>query len=164
MKFEESKFLDLTDTPTTFIYFLLDDDEVVYVGQTTRGLARVYAHIRDKHFTKFYIIEHSIEELDYWEDYYIFKYHPKYNKRPNFSCNFSMQRVVHKINEMYTTSIFQYKMTKPKLKKILKELNIKPREYDNELYIGIDDFCEIVNCIEDYKKGAPLNEVFNIGN
>lgn len=163
MKFEESEYMDLTDTPTIFIYFLISDDEVVYVGQTRRGLSRVYSHVYDKQFTKIYIIECDETELDYWEDFYIFKYKPKYNKRPNFKCNFSIAKLVHKINSTYKNGVFDYKVTKTKVKKMITELNIVPREYENELYISIEDYIKITDCIEDYAKGAPLSEVFNIG-
>ena len=47
MKFKEDVYIDLTDTPMTFIYFLIYNEDVVYVGQTTRGLTRVYSHISD---------------------------------------------------------------------------------------------------------------------
>ena len=158
MKFEESEFLDLTDTPLVFIYFLIHDDEVVYVGQTMRGLSRVYSHIHNKHFTKIYIIECDEDELDYLEDYYIFKYRPIYNKRPNYKCNFSIHRLIKEINNIYGS-----RLTKPKIKKMIKELELVPREFDGELYFSIEDFYQIIGCIDDYKKGAPLSEVFNIG-
>lgn len=163
MKFEESEYIDLTDTPTTFIYFLIQDNEVVYVGQTTRGLSRVYNHIQDKHFTKIYIIECDEDELDYWEDFYIFKYKPIYNKRPNFNCNFSIPRLVHKLNCAYKTGVFGYKVNKTKVKQMIKKLNISPHEYNGKYYIGIEDYIKITNCIDDYAKGAPIDEVFNIG-
>ena len=73
MKFEEKQFTDLTDIPLVFVYFLLQDGEVVYVGQTTRGLQRVYQHISTKNFNKIYIIEVNEWELDYQEDFYINK-------------------------------------------------------------------------------------------
>ena len=163
MKFEESEYIDLTDTPTMFIYFLIYNDDVVYVGQTKRGLARVYNHVHDKNFNKIYIIECDEDELDYMEDLYIFKYKPIYNKRPKLSCNFSLSRLVHKINNEYKNGIFDYKVTKAKVKKMIKELNIEPREYDREFYISIEDYYKITACIEDYAKGAPVSEVFNIG-
>ena len=163
MKFEETEYIDLTDTPTIFVYFLIYNENVVYVGQTTRGLARVYSHVHDKRFDKIYIIECDEEELDYWEDFYIFKYKPKYNKRPNLKYNFSIAKLVHKINDTYKNGVFDYKVTRTKVKKMITELNIVPREYENELYISIEDYIKITDCIEDYAKGAPLSEVFNIG-
>ena len=163
MKFEETDYIDLTDTPIIFVYFLVYNNDVVYVGQTTRGLARVYTHAYSKKFNKIYVIECDEEELDYLEDHYIFKYKPIYNKRPNFKCNFSLSRIVHELNKQYKSGVFDYKITKPKVKKMIKELKIKPREYDGENYINIEDYQMITSCIEDYAKGAPLSEVFDIG-
>jgi len=62
----------------TAVYLLFDNDEVIYVGQTTYGLKRLFQH-GDKKFNKFAFIEKPLEELEYWEDYYIMKYQPKYN-------------------------------------------------------------------------------------
>ena len=64
------------------IYFLVNNDEVIYVGQTKNGLKRILQH-GDKVFNKYSFIEKPIEELDYWEDYYIMKYQPKYNNSYN---------------------------------------------------------------------------------
>lgn len=65
--------------PTCFVYFLVDGKEVVYVGQTTKGIVRPLSH-SDKEFTDIMIMEVSPENLDYLEEYYISKYSPKYNK------------------------------------------------------------------------------------
>ena len=64
------------------IYFLINNDEVIYVGQTKNGLKRILQH-GDKFFNKYSFIEKPIEALDYWEDYYIMKYQPKYNNSYN---------------------------------------------------------------------------------
>ena len=56
MKFEEGSYIDLTDIPKCFIYFLIDNEEVVYVGQTTKGLSRVEVHHKDKLFDRVYAI------------------------------------------------------------------------------------------------------------
>ena len=165
MKFKEDVYIDLTNTPMTFIYFLIYNEDVVYVGQTTRGLTRVYSHISDKQFNKIYIIEVEEDNLDYWEDFYIFKYKPIYNKVPNWNCNFSIAKAVRKARNYVEKNYNKYPsdLRKPLFKKMLNELNIKPREYNGEFYIGIEDYYMILDCIDDYAKGAPLSEVFDIG-
>lgn len=65
------------------IYLLIDDDEIVYVGKTQNGLKRIVQHTNKK-FNKFGFIEFDQNELDYYEDFYIMKYQPKYNDR--YSC------------------------------------------------------------------------------
>lgn len=60
------------------IYFLFNGDDLVYVGKTTKGLARVYQHT-DKAFTHIVIQYCSLEYLDELEQAYIVIYKPKYN-------------------------------------------------------------------------------------
>ena len=65
-----------------FIYFLLKDNNLVYVGKSNNGiLGRISSHIKDKDFDSAYYVASSSEELlDEYEKKYIIKYKPKYNK------------------------------------------------------------------------------------
>ncbi len=65
------------------IYFLVDNNEVVYVGKTKNGIKRITQHT-NKNFNSFGFIEYKENELDYYEDFYIMKYQPKYNN--TYSC------------------------------------------------------------------------------
>lgn len=160
MKFEESKFIDLTNIPKVFVYFLLDKKEVVYIGQTKKGLTRVYIHQQNKKFDEIYVIPCvDQKDLDYTEGYFILKYRPKYNI--NYATPYLLKTsvVLKKLNRRYGT-----KISPDTFNKILKELNIElktvPNSYD--YYITVEDFDNINCTIDDYKKGAPLNEIFNI--
>ena len=66
-----------------FIYFLLKDDNLVYVGKSNNNIfARINSHIKDKEFDSAYYTAISSEELlDEYEKKYIVKYKPKYNKQ-----------------------------------------------------------------------------------
>jgi hypothetical protein len=66
-----------------FIYFLVNDDNLVYVGKSNNGiLGRINSHIKDKDFDSAYYVAISSEELlDEYERKYIVKYKPKYNKQ-----------------------------------------------------------------------------------
>lgn len=80
MKFEESgNVITIKNSDKCFIYFLIDKDEVVYVGQTTNGLSRPFAHC-DKEYDTVKAIPCHREMLDQEEHHYICKYSPKYNK------------------------------------------------------------------------------------
>lgn len=79
----ESKIYDIPNKVKSGVYFLINDNEVVYVGQTQNGLKRIMQH-SDKEFNKYSFIELPPEELDYYEDLYIMKYQPKYNNFYNF--------------------------------------------------------------------------------
>ena len=77
------------------IYILFNNDDIVYVGQTTNGIRRILQH-GDKIFDKFAFIEKLLEELEYWEDYYIMKYQPKYNNSYNHN-RLSLNSVYHQL-------------------------------------------------------------------
>jgi hypothetical protein len=65
-----------------FIYFLINDGNLVYVGKSNKNiLARINSHIKDKDFDSAYYVAISSENLlDEYEKKYILKYKPKYNK------------------------------------------------------------------------------------
>lgn len=172
MKFEETGIcIDVTNIPLTFIYFLLKNDEVVYVGKTTKGITRAYSHIHtDKDFDKIFMLPCDEDKLNEFENTYILKYRPIYNKILNLEDAYSITRVLKKINMLYTytytedNTYVEYgkKCTKRKLSRIFKELGIVPIEFNNFLYIRHNDLIIIENAIEDYLMGGNGNEVFNI--
>lgn len=69
----------------TFIYFLLKNKKIVYVGQTTNGIERINQHLLDykKDFDDYKILKCEESELDELENKYIIKYNPKYNSYIN---------------------------------------------------------------------------------
>ena len=62
------------------VYFLFDDDELVYIGQSENILSRIASHLNDKRFDSYNFIECQYGNLDALEAKYILKYNPKYNK------------------------------------------------------------------------------------
>lgn len=82
MKFQEKnakKYLrKQTRKEQGYIYFLMDKDEVVYVGQTRFGISRPLSHT-DKEFDSFYMKKCRLSVLDKRETQMILKYQPKYN-------------------------------------------------------------------------------------
>jgi hypothetical protein len=65
----------------TYIYFLFDNDVIVYIGQTKSILQRIGAHISFKSFNSVSIVEVAESEQDVLERLYIEEYKPKYNER-----------------------------------------------------------------------------------
>lgn len=66
------------------IYFLLDADSVLYVGQTTNFFSRMGAHIgSDVPYTSITFIATQEDELDLFEVEYIKRLKPQYNIRHN---------------------------------------------------------------------------------
>ena len=67
----------------TGIYFLVKDEKIVYVGQSTNIFARVGTHKTDKDFDKAVYFECPSTELDDLEYELINILQPKYNKSGN---------------------------------------------------------------------------------
>ncbi len=84
MKFNEESSNKIIFYPQCryMVYFLLKEMEVVYVGQSSRGMIRCFEHLNID-FDSLTFIKCDKDQLDYLEDFYIAKYLPKYNKRFN---------------------------------------------------------------------------------
>lgn len=72
-----------TNSSKSGIYFLLKGEEVVYVGKATNFIDRLIAHIDDKDFDSYSVVECSKDEIDELETEYIYEYMPIYNKTIN---------------------------------------------------------------------------------
>lgn len=62
------------------VYFLIKNEEVVYVGQSVEFLRRIHEHYGKVDFDSFSFIECNMGDLRAEETKYILKYLPKYNK------------------------------------------------------------------------------------
>ena len=64
------------------IYYLIDTDEIVYIGQSVNVMARIAAHVLEgeKKFTHYYVVEAHPQKLDELEAEAIMLHLPKYNK------------------------------------------------------------------------------------
>lgn len=142
MKFEESKnIITVPKYTNCFVYFLVKNSEVIYVGQTRNGLIRPFSH-RDKDFDEIKILYCNSDELDIMEDTYIQKYKPPYNKQNNYAVRWSLKRVRNCIRQQ--TGYENY--TVPRLKKVLKELNIYTINdyYTGRETISFDEYRTVV--------------------
>lgn len=132
----------------SFIYFLLKESEVVYVGQTTSGLTRLYKH-RNKKYDQVKIIFYEPEELDRMEDKYIKKYNPIYNKKPNFSMNYSIPRIKSEL-----LWVIGRKLNLWDINRAFKDLEIEPYICYDLPYISPSDFEKVRDYfVEEVKNG-----------
>ena len=78
----ESVIEEFSNHKYYFIYFLLKDNKVVYVGQSNKNvLDRISSHLKDKVFDEVYYKSFSVENvMDTYEKKFIMKYRPKFNK------------------------------------------------------------------------------------
>ena len=142
MKFEEKRedIMTFPKCKSCFIYFLLQDDEVVYVGQTSTGLSRPFSHY-DKVFDTVKVLPCDPYVLDETEDFYINKYSPKYNKTRNPNVIYSLQRTKRVIKADY--NLPKYNLWE--LRKDLSALNITPTTDGFEGYecITVEQFYKV---------------------
>ena len=124
MLFEEEPDLILDATKNYLIYFLLNDNDVVYVGQTTQNLLRPFTH-KDKIFDKIAIIYQTEDKqvLNDIEEFFIKKYSPKYNKV--FNPDGYSNQVITDFAEIETLKSFKkYFMTRQQINQKLRENNL----------------------------------------
>lgn len=144
MKFEEiGNVVSIPKLENVFVYFLLKNNYVVYVGQTKNGILRPLSH-RDKDYDEIKIIYCKDNELDTLEDKYIKKYLPKYNKSKNNNVNYSLNKSRNEIRKIFNTKLFCL----PDLKKIINKLNIEIYFTNTTPYISINDFDKIIEYIK----------------
>jgi hypothetical protein len=140
MRFEEKgDFLTFDRNDKCYIYFLIQGDQVVYVGQTSVGLSRPFSH-SDKEYDWIKVMPCESERLDEIEDFYICKYKPKYNKSRNHGVVYSLNKVKSLIRKYYKPNFNLWE-----LRKIFSELNIIPfcDEYTGGSCITADQYREI---------------------
>lgn len=142
MEFKENNAITIPRFKDIFIYFLIYENEVVYVGQTHNGLSRPLSH-KDKLFDTIKIIYCEQEQLDILENQFIMKYKPFYNKRHNYNQRYSLYKARGIIREKYNIKKFFVN----DIKKIMKKLGIVAEELNNTKTISLNEFekiCEVV--------------------
>lgn len=149
MKFEENEIaITIPKYQNVFIYFLLKENVVVYVGKTAHGITRPLSH-KNKEYDTIKIIYCSKEELDFFEDKYITKYEPKYNKTLNEATNYTLHRARDKIRRIFNNDI-----TIPELKKLINKSQINLYLFNKKLYIKHWDLEKLINYLKEVNNGS----------
>lgn len=146
MEFEErGNYITIPHKDTCLIYFLLQNNEVVYVGKSTIGIARPFMHT-DKQFDTVKILFCKPEDVDLLEDTFIDKYKPLYNKSRNYAYVYSIKRTKIKIKKLYDLPNFNIRT----LRKILRTVNINTfiDEYTGNECITSIQFNKLCDFIE----------------
>lgn len=160
MKFKENNTETYPSIQEPIIYFLLDKEDVVYVGQSKSGMGRPYQH-KDKVFDKISVLKCSEKVLDALETEYIKKYKPKYNKKIG-NTHYSLartKRIIKKNTNIHDFNIYD-------LNKILKKLDILTYEFKGTDYITSLDFDKIFSFVKNtsdgiFERNIWKNKVFN---
>ena len=136
MKFNELEYKPIQRYNEPIIYFLLKNDEVKYVGKSSKGLIRALSH-KDKEFNKINVIYCRIEELDDLENKYISKYNPLYNKKPNENATISIQQIKREFSINGLKTRISY------IRKILYDLGVFIRKDFGYEYIKRNEYNKI---------------------
>lgn len=152
MKFEEKNCVKINPIfKKCFIYFLIKNNIVVYVGQTSQGMLRPYQHIKDKDFNEIRLMFCDKEELNKLEEYYIVKYSPMYNKLITNRDIINLQRCRYLIRQQ----CFKYEchnFTMSRLLKIIHKLDINIIHKLDKRFITKNDYIKIIDYIEENKE------------
>ena len=139
MLFNEENAIKLPKFGNSFVYFLLKDNEVVYVGKTSNGITRPLSH-KNKIYDEIYILYCNEENLTDSEDDFILKYRPIYNKNCKRVVQYGINKAFKKLHKEFGSEL-----TIKKFKEIFKKLNITPFEFNGIETIKIFEFYDIVN-------------------
>lgn len=88
------------------IYFLIHENQIVYVGSSANGLSRIYQHIKDKKFDAYSYIVIPSERRAELENEYIFKFNPKYNNLPNYDDMVSLKVLQKQLKEKKVQELY----------------------------------------------------------
>lgn len=145
-KFDEANAVTVEILESCFIYFLINDGEVVYVGQTSVGISRPLSH-KDKVFNEIKLIYCELSDLDRLEDKYIKKYDPIYNKQPNMVMNISLTKA--KLSVLTNTGV---KVGMRRIREAVRELNIRLWNYHGTSYMSVGDYEQLENHVAGGKR------------
>lgn len=129
------------------IYFLIRNNDIVYIGQTKKGIERITKHFKNKDFDSYYFYSCDLKHLDILEALNIMFYKPKYNKSLN--DNFFTFNSIKNILKKY----FFITATIKKIKFFINISKIKIFYFDNIEYIENKDFEKIYLYFINQKKG-----------
>lgn len=127
------------------IYFLIDGEEIVYVGQSLDVYSRVTAHRSNKDFTHYSHFECEKADANELEDMYITLLDPHYNKKLNKYGRY------YNISEIAT----EFDLDLQEITTILKHMNILPLFSVNYRTVDIDS---VKHSIEALATGGVQND------
>ena len=96
---------------SNYVYFLINDSMIVYVGSTNSPQSRIGAHHKDKKFEQIYVREIknvNNEQLRHIEGYYIYKFKPKYNKVYPYNSNLRKNSFRRYFNDDYKSLLIKF--------------------------------------------------------
>ena len=161
MIFDETEFIDITNEPMCFIYFLLDDDnDVLYVGQTTNGIQRINQHRKEasKEFSKVVAILCDSKELDALELKFIDKYQPIYNSVGTVDNKMKVRNIGISLAKEFNTN---REFSMQDIHNMIYCKNIKIRYINDIEYISMQDYFRLYDEFLEVLQGTKAsNKLF----
>lgn len=150
--FSESGCVKIDIDNECFVYFLVRNNEVVYVGQTRNGVGRIRQH-KDKVFDSVYILNCNSDDLNDLEDMFIVKYNPEYNQVLNSSAHISMRKLCKMVRKALKNQIDVFTDTSSVVRRAVTELGIEVTEYNGFDYVRPSCYEEVLDYVF---KSVPL--------
>ena len=116
------------------IYFLISNNEIVYVGQTINFYGRLTAHIKNKNkiFDSYFIEKHSKSKLDDYETEYILKFRPIYNKKLPENSYYKSLPIIMRLYDIDNITVDF----------IIKESKLQICNFGTYIYLNEKDFAK----------------------
>ena len=131
-----------------YVYFLINYDEIVYIGKSINYEARITAHGFDYNLIR--VIKTNEDLGEKWETKLIKKYQPIHNK--DGISTFKVDLETRKTCYTSMSKVRKYDPIKPKLNLKFKETHIKKKYYTSKdsrrIYYSFED---TVNRLKQYK-------------
>lgn len=130
------------------VYFLIKNNEIIYIGQTIRIKQRIYEHLKEKDFDNYFCLYVSQDELLKKERFYIEKFTPKLNCKSFYYKKFFFpKRDLYKNFPELTNEIY---------KKLLDYENIPYDKYLKSLQVKKEYKEKVFKITEEYKNGKII--------
>ena len=143
----KSKILDsavpLERVNEAILYALIKDGEIVYVGQTRKGVIRILSHVGNKDFDSYTVMDMEFfeenedfywdEMLDFHEEELIVRLNPKLNRSIK-GCVFMSVAQIQKHYDMSYWNVI----------KILKSSDIKRYIFNSKIYYHFEDVDRLI--------------------
>lgn len=126
------------------LYFLILEEEIVYVGKSNNVEGRLYDHRRNKEFDSYSVFECESEKDSLrLEALAIMKYKPRYNSQLNEEFQ-SMTMIKNTLKKLDIPEKFHHKRF---LKKKIMELGIKTHIFNVNPFISNNDAKALIEVI-----------------
>ncbi len=130
--------IPLEKVDEAILYALIKDGEIVYIGQTRRGITRILSHMKNKDFDSYAVMDMAFfdededfywdEMLEYFEEELIILLNPKLNRTIKGYVYISVAKIQSIYNMSYWGVI-----------KMLKNSDIKRYIFNSKVYYHVED-------------------------